>query len=137
VIDAQAIAFKAGLLLFVLGLLNGLWIQRTRAPRLSLSAHLTAVQSGTFLMAIAWAIPLLGISPFLANSIAWGLAASLHLLWFGFCLAGIWAAGRGLPIAGEGHDASPSRRNVVTALIAAGAFGTILGCLALLVGALA
>lgn len=131
--DAQAIAFKAGLLLFVLGLLNGLWIQRTRAPRLSLSAHLTAVQSGTFLMAIAWAIPLLGISPFLANSIAWGLAASLHLLWFGFCLAGIWGAGRALPIAGEGYETG---RSVVSVLIAIGVLGSLLGSLALLVSAL-
>jgi (hydroxyamino)benzene mutase len=133
VTDPQAIAFKAGLLLFVLGLLNGLLIQRTRAPRLSLSAHLTAVQSGTFLMAIAWAIPLLGMSPFLANIIAWALAGSLHLLWLGFCLAGFWGAGRGLPIAGEGNDTG---RWVVSVLIAIGVVGSLLGSLALLVSAL-
>lgn len=42
----------AGLLLFMLGLLNGFAIPRLQSPRLGLSAHLAAVQSGTFLIAI-------------------------------------------------------------------------------------
>jgi hydroxylaminobenzene mutase len=42
------------MLLFLAGLLTGLAIPVCRSPRLGLSAHLTGVQSGTFLLALAW-----------------------------------------------------------------------------------
>lgn len=48
---------KAGLWLFLAGLLIGAAIPKFTSPRLALSAHLTAVQSGTALLAIGWFWP--------------------------------------------------------------------------------
>ena len=44
---------KAGFVLFALGLLIGIAIPKLRNPRMGLSAHLTAVQTGPTLIAIA------------------------------------------------------------------------------------
>lgn len=115
----------AGIVLFVLGLLNGLIIPRTTAPRLSLSAHLTAVQSGTFLIAIAWAWPYLNLSVQGSLILAWILSASLFVLWFAFFWAGIWGGGRGLPIAGAGSSTGSFRQTLISVMLAIGIFGTV------------
>lgn len=122
---AQSIVCGSGLLLFVLGLLNGLIIPRTASPRLSLSAHLTAVQSGTFLIAIAWAWPYFEMAVPTSLLFAYGLSGALYTLWFGFLLAGIWGAGRNLAIAGQNSETSILRQGIVTALIGLGVLGTI------------
>jgi hypothetical protein len=48
-------------------------------------------------------------------------------------LAGVFGAGRGLAIAGQGHTTSSGRQGLVTVLLAAGS----LGCLAAVGGVLA
>ena len=125
---AQLIVVSSGLLLFVLGLLNGLIIAISKSPRLSLSAHLTAVQSGTFLIAVAWVLPWLEIDPLESKFVAWSLAAPVITLWLGLCLAGVWGAGRGLPIAGEGQTTGNARQLIVSALVGLGTLGTTLSC---------
>jgi (hydroxyamino)benzene mutase len=129
---AQLIVVGSGLLLFVLGLLNGLIIAISKSPRLSLSAHLTAVQSGTFLIAVAWVLPFLEIDPSWSEFMAWSLGGPLMILWLGLCLAGVWGAGRGLPIAGEGQTTGNTRQLLVTTLIGLGTVGTTLSCCILL-----
>jgi hydroxylaminobenzene mutase len=58
---AEVLCF-AGVLLFLLGLLNGFAIPASRSPRISLSAHLTGVQSGAFLLGLGLLWPRLGIA---------------------------------------------------------------------------
>lgn len=108
----------------MLGLLNGVIIPKTKSPRLSLSAHLTAVQSGTFLVAIAWAWPHFDMEAGTSILIAYGLCGSLYVLWFAFVLAGVWGAGRGLVIAGQHSETSQLRQGAVTALLSLGVLGT-------------
>ena len=122
---AQNIVFESGLLLFVLGLLNGIIIPKTVSPRLSLSAHLTAVQSGTFLIAIAWAWPHFGMAATLSILVAFGLSGSLGVLWLAFFLAGVWGAGRNLAIAGQNAQTKPLRQAIVTAMLGLGGLGTV------------
>src|SRR5215472_1696596 len=90
-----------GLLLFMLGLLNGLVIPRLRSPRLGLSAHLTAVQST-------------------------GLWVSLYAIWFALFLSGLFGAGEGLAIAGQGMTTSRARQRLVTIILAAGSLGCLI-----------
>jgi (hydroxyamino)benzene mutase len=130
-IAGQNVVFGSGLLLFVLGLLNGLIVQKTKVPRLSLSAHLTAVQSGTFLVAIAWAWPHFDMGMPTSLLVAYGLSGSLYVLWFAFFLAGIWGAGRNLPIAGQNSEAGTLRQVAVNALIGVGVLGTVVTTLLL------
>ncbi len=121
---AQNIIFGSGLLLFVLGLLNGIIIAKTKSPRLSLSAHLTAVQSGTFLIAIAWGWPHFNMAASTSTLVAYALCGSIFVLWFAFLLAGIWGAGRNLAIAGQNSETSQARQAVVTICLYLGVLGT-------------
>src|ERR1700753_649959 len=99
----------AGMLLFLLGLLNGLAIPRMRSPRLGLSAHLTGVQSGTFLIAAGLLWSKLSLAGTLSAVVAHALWVSLYAVWLSLVLAGVFGAGRGLPIAGGGITTTPAR----------------------------
>jgi hydroxylaminobenzene mutase len=121
-----------GMLLFLLGLLNGLAIPRLRSPRIGLSAHLTAVQSGTFLIACGLLWPRLGLGAPWSALLAHTLWISLYAVWLALLLAGVFGAGRGLEIAGQGLTTSPGRQRVVTVLLTGGS----LACLVAVCGVL-
>ena len=132
--DPSTVLCFAGLLLFLLGLLNGIAIPFGRSPRIGLSAHLTGVQSGTFLIAAGLLWPRLGLSPLWNAAVAHTLCASLYALWLSLFLAGIFGAGRGLPIAGQGITTAPAKQALVTVLLAGGSLGTIAAVAAALIG---
>lgn len=115
-----------GLLLFMLGLLNGLVIPRLRSPRLGLSAHLTALQSASVLIAVGLLWPKLAIAAPWDLVLGHGLWISLYAVWFALFLAGLFGAGRGLPIAGQGMTTSSGRQRLVTVLLAAGSLGCLI-----------
>lgn len=121
----------AGIVLFLLGLLNGFVIPLGRSPRLGLSAHLTGVQSGTFLIAMAVVWPHIVIPGSLGPFMSAALSVSLYLLWLALCLAGLLGAGRGLPIAGGGIETTPFHQRVVSVLLIAGTLGTTLATAAI------
>ena len=130
--DPQILCF-AGLALFMLGLLNGLAIPRMKSPRLGLSAHLTGVQSGTFLIAAGLLWPRLALGRAWSDVIANGLWVSLDLVWLSLLLAGFFGAGRGLEIAGQGMTTTPVRQRLVSVLLIAGSLGCLVAVAALLV----
>ncbi len=97
----------AGTLLFLLGLCQGVMVSMFANPRMGLSAHLTAVQSGTALMILglvwsnaAWS----KVSELLSF---WTTLAGTIGLWLGLTLAAATGASAALPIAGKGHAAPP------------------------------
>lgn len=116
----------AGVVLFFLGLLNGFVISLGRSPRLGLSAHLTAVQSGTFLVAVSLLWPHVAIPPSWQDIIGSGLWISLYALWLALFFAGLLGAGRGLPIAGGGIETRPMYQHAVSAFLMAGIVGSTL-----------
>jgi len=115
-----------GMLLFMLGLLNGLVIPRLRSPRLGLSAHLTGVQSGTFLIACGLLWPRLGLTPPWSALLGHALWLSLYAVWLSLLLAGAFGAGRGLPIAGQGMTTSTGRQTLVTVMLVGGSLVCLL-----------
>ena len=130
--DASQVLCFAGLALFMLGLLNGFAIPRMRSPRLGLSAHLTGVQAGTFLIAVGLMWPRLALSGAWSAGLANGLWVSLGLIWASLVLAGAFGAGQGLAIAGQGMTTTPGRQRLVSALLAAGSLGCLVVVAALL-----
>jgi (hydroxyamino)benzene mutase len=116
----------AGIVLFLLGLLNGFVIALGRSPRLSLSAHLTGVQSGTFLIVMGVLWPHIAFPDGAGGFMGAVLWVSLYLLWLALCLAGLLGAGRGLPLAGGGIETRPFYQRVVSVLLIAGTSGTTL-----------
>ena len=121
---------KGGFLLFTAGLVLGAAIPRFLNPRMALSAHLTAVQMGTALIAFALFWPQFGIACWAEVPIGVALLASSWLLVASLALAAALGASRVLPIAGKGFAASPARE----VLVAVGTIGSsalmLIACLA-------
>lgn len=124
----------AGLILFLLGLFNGVLIPVGRSPRLGLSAHLTAVQSGTFLIAIGLFWPQMHLAPSWSAIIAHAMWISIYAIWISLLLAGLFGAGRGLPIAGQGIETTPIKQTIVSILLIGGSLGALVAVAAALVG---
>jgi len=130
--DASQVLCFAGLALFLLGLLNGLAIPRMRSSRLGLSAHLTGVQAGTFLIAVGVMWPRLSLAQAWSDVLANGLWVSLVLIWVSLVLAGVFGAGHGLAIAGQGMTTTPARQRLVSVLLIAGSLGCLVAVAAML-----
>jgi (hydroxyamino)benzene mutase len=124
---------KSGLWLFLFGLLVGVAIPKFTNARLGLSAHLTAVQSGTALMAIGWFWPELTQGNDFAWLIGHALWLSFWLLVIGQILAAAWGASKALPMAGAGYTASPVKEGISWVLIYGASVGLMLAIAALLV----
>ncbi len=131
--NTQEMLALTGLLLFMFGLVNGMLIPLMRSPRLALSAHLTALQGGTFLIAVAWVWPYFGFG------LGWSFATALLLLlsiiafWVANLLAALWGAGRDLPLAGQGVTASSAKQACVRLLLASGSIASLLALGAMIV----
>jgi hydroxylaminobenzene mutase len=124
----------AGLSLFMLGLINGFLIPVGRSPRLGLSAHLTGVQSGTFLIAVGLFWPQMHLAPAWSMPLAHATWISLYAVWFSLLLAGLFGAGRGLPIAGQGIETTRAKQTFVSILLIGGSLGIALAIAAMLIG---
>ncbi|MEL7196888.1 MAG: hypothetical protein AAGL10_01100 [Pseudomonadota bacterium] len=115
--DGGMVLGKAGLLLFTIGLLIGFALAKLRTPRLGLSAHLTAVQTGTTLIALALFWPYTGVPPSLEAVTIHAIVGSSYSLAGGILLSAVWGASDAQPIAGKGFSASKVRENIVTIII--------------------
>lgn len=124
---------KAGLWLFLAGLLIGAAIPKFTSPRLALSAHLTAVQSGTALLAIGWFWPQLTDGNAYAGILGHALWISFWVLSAGLTLAAAWGASRVLPIAGTGYSATAVKEQIAAFLISASSVSLTVVIAALLV----
>lgn len=116
----------SGLALFVVGLALGFVLRVFPNPRAALSAHLNAVQSGTFLMALGVIWPKLAL---------WRGAASplAHLIWIAFWVLelGMVLAAFGPP-AGSGEAAPAALKLAATGALGLGAVAMLAGLGALL-----
>jgi len=123
----------SGVVLFLLGLLTGFAIPALRSPRIGLSAHLAAVQSGTFLIACGLLWPRLALGSW-NGAVGHTLWASLYAVWLSLLLAGFFGAGRGLPIAGQGITTTAAKQAVVSVLLIGGSLAVLVAVAAMLVG---
>ena len=131
--SAFSILVFAGVLLFLLGLLTGFAIPAFRASRLGLSAHLTGVQSGTFLIAAGLLWPKLVLG-FWSVPLAHALWISLYAIWLSLVLAATFGAGQGLPIAGQGATTTRGKQFVVSLLLIGGSLASAAAVAGMLVG---
>lgn len=115
--DLAIILGKAGVLLFSTGLFLGFILATMRNPRLGLSAHLTAVQTGAMLIALALFWQYLEVPAAWAAFLIYAVIVSSYVLTAGIALSGFFGASKALPIAGAGHSASKSRETIVSLLI--------------------
>ena len=135
VLTAQARSLAiAGATLFFVGLLQGAIVDAFANPRMALSAHLDAVQSGMAIMIAAifwpaarWQAP--------AERIArWSLSVGMVGLWLGISLAAMTGASDALPMAGEGFSAGARAEAAVTAIIVISSVSLTIGWGLFLIG---
>lgn len=132
-IPATDLLCFAGVLLFLIGLMTGFAIPACRSPRLGLSAHLTAVQSGAFLLGLGLLWPRLAMAPMWSSVLANTTWVGLYMIWLALLLAAIFGAGRGLPIAGGGIATTTAKQTAVTGLMAIGSLAIVAAMAGLLV----
>jgi hydroxylaminobenzene mutase len=123
-----------GVLLFALGLATGFAIPAFRSSRIGLSAHLTGVQSGTFLVALGLMWPKIALWPSMSNLIGHAIWISLYTIYGSLVLAAAFGAGRDLPIAGGGISTTRAKQISVTALMGSGSLAVLAAIAALLIG---
>jgi hydroxylaminobenzene mutase len=121
-----------GALLFMLGLLTGFGIPKFRSPRIGVSAHLDAIESGLGLIAFGLLLLHLRISVGWASLIGHTMWISLYVLWLGLLAGAVFGTGKSIPIAGAGLVAKPWQENAAVTLISAGSIGSVLAIGALL-----
>jgi hydroxylaminobenzene mutase len=131
--DVSSILSFMGALLFLLGLLTGFGIPMFRSPRIGVSAHLDAIESGLGLIAFGLLIPHLTISTGWASVIAYTMWISFYVLWLGLLFGAAWGTGRTISLAGAGISAEPWQENAVRSLISLGSIGSVVAIVALLV----
>lgn len=121
-----------GALLFALGMLIGAAIPKFRSPRIALSTHLAAIESGLGIIAFGLLMPHLAISAGWAGAIGYGLWGSLYVMCIGLLFAALFGTGKVFPIAGGGQPAKLWQENTATTLIAIGSIGSLAAIVVLL-----
>jgi (hydroxyamino)benzene mutase len=109
---------QVGALLFFLGLLVGLGVQRFAIPRLGLSTHLLGIMQGTFLIAAGLLWQKLKLTR-LASRIGSGLAAYGCLAaWTANLCGAVWGAGGSMvPMAAGGVHGSLFQEGAIRILL--------------------
>ena len=126
-----------GMLLFILGLLNGLVIPLFKNKRMGLSAHLAGVQSGMVLLLFGFLWARLSLPEILLSTSYWLSLYSMYAIWLALLLAAVWGSSRSTPIAGAGFQASNRQEQIVQLLLVSGSVAIIVASGALLWGLLA
>ena len=107
----------AGAILFLIGLLQGVVVQSFANPRMALSAHLTAVQSGMALMIVGAIWSAVSLNGALAKAAQWAIVVGMYGLWLGLTLSAATGASETLPIAGAGHRAIATTETAVSTIV--------------------
>lgn len=110
----------AGAILFLIGLLQGALVQSFLNPRMALSAHLTAVQSGMAIMIVGGLWTSADLRPTFSNIARWTIVIGMFALWAGLTASAITGASSNLPIAGAGHSAAQTTESLVSIAVLSG-----------------
>ncbi len=125
---------QLGVTLFLLGLLVGFAVQSLANPRMGLASHIEGVMNGLFLMALGLVWPRLTLGAGLRHTTFWlacyGTFANITATF----LSAAWAAGRMMPIAGQGQVGTPPQEAIVRALLISLSVAMVLVCLLVLAG---
>lgn len=103
-----------GMLLFILGLVTGLFQQHLTNPRMGLAAHLEGLMNGTFLLALGAAWPQVRLSPRASSVAFWTVLFGTYGNWVVTIMAGAFGTAAMTPIASAGFKGQSWQETVVT-----------------------
>ena len=133
--DPRRRLLRAGLGLFLLGLVTGFAVPAMTNPRAGLAAHLEGLLNGMFLMVVGLAWHELRLSATAGRAISWLLLFGTHANWVATTASAVLGTSRGTPIAGAGFQAAPVVEWSVYGLLALVGITMLLACGGLVAGA--
>ena len=122
-----------GLLLFLLGLTVGLFVQNMKNPRMALSAHLEGVMNGMFLMVLGIIWKRLLLSAILLNATFWLAVYGTFANLIAVIIAAITGIGKMMPIAG-GQEGAEITDGLISFLLISLALSMLAVCIITLIG---
>ena len=122
-----------GLLLFLLGLTVGLFVQNMKNPRMALSAHLEGVMNGMFLMLLGLIWKRLLLSAILLNATFWLAVYGTFANLIAVIIAAITGIGKMMPIAG-GQEGAEITDGLISFLLISLALSMLAVCIITLIG---
>lgn len=126
----------SGLLLFLLGLLQGVVVHLFASPRLGLSAHIAAVQNGMVLVVLALVWPRVRLAARWGRVAVASVIGGMYAIWMSFSIAALAGAASVFRFAGQGRIDSFVLDLLVSGLVYAGAGASMVGVALFLAGAL-
>jgi (hydroxyamino)benzene mutase len=123
-----------GALLFLLGLITGLFQMKFANVRMALAAHLEGVMNGTFLIAVGAVWHEVTLSARAKSATWWLLLFGTYANWAFTCLAAHFGTAALSPVTGAGHAGEPWQETLITAGFTSVGIGIIAATVLLLVG---
>jgi (hydroxyamino)benzene mutase len=123
-----------GILLFLLGLVVGLFVPLMANPRMGLSSHLEGIMNGLFLIALGLIWGRVDLSAKWLNITFWLAIYGTFANWFGILLAAVLNAGKMLNIAAKGQEGDPLSEGIVTFFLVTLSLAMLFICVAVLIG---
>lgn len=123
-----------GILLFLLGLIVGLFIPLMANPRMGLSSHLEGIMNGMFLVILGLVWHKVKLSHKWLKITFWLSIYGTFANWLGILLAAIFNAGKDLTVAANGQEGSPMAEGMVTFLLISLSISMLIICIAVLIG---
>ena len=130
---ARRLAYH-GMLLFVVGLVMGIFAPHVANPRIGLSAHTGTLLNGAFLVALAAVWQWVRLAPRMAVGAYWLTVAGSWVSCLALFAAGVLATKESLPIHGALQPASPPAEALVTAGLSLGGVAVLVGAALVVVG---
>lgn len=131
---ADRILMRAGVLLFLLGLLTGLAVPALQVPRMGLSSHLVGMMSGMFLIVLGLMWPRLSLPAWAGTTTFWAALYGSFANWLATILSAMSGAAAMMPIAGQGATSTPLAEAFVATLLISLSLAMILVCALVLWG---
>jgi len=122
-----------GILLFLLGLIVGLFVPLFANPRMGLSSHIEGVLNGMFLVILGLIWNKVALSGRWLKITFWLAIYGTFANWLGMLYAAIVNAGKDLPFA-KGQEGTPFQEGVVSFLLISLSLAMIIICIAVLIG---
>lgn len=122
-----------GLILFLLGLAVGLFVQNTANPRMALSAHLQGVMNGMFLVVLGLIWKRLILALTLLKATFWLVVYGTFANLVAVIIAAVTGFGKMMPIAG-GQEGMGVMEGLISFLLISLSLCMIAACIIVLIG---
>jgi len=117
-----------GIMLFLLGLLVGMFVQSMRNPRMGLSAHVGTVMSGMFLAILGAIWSEVHLDTRAARATFWAALYGMYVSSVGLVLAAAFGTSASTPLIGAGFHAAAWQEAGVYFATASGGVAALLCC---------